>query len=304
MKVYFRFLGDRSLHVDDAHVAIDQACLETVHESLLSKLATDIWKSSESAGSTKDNPIITRPLETPCKEVWTPDLGNMIVDAYKWEFAKRQTSAQKNEKHEVPPPPLVKLPENVEFEDALLVLDYFGVMKDELNSFDLEDTSDDVQLRALLYLKWLNKVEEARLFILDTIKSDAKVNNLFLSVSSQYDMDFINAQKRNGTEKFIRIGDDSSCVDHFEWITHHQKLRNYLVLLLEEQSGLTARWKNKNYAIGLDRYGIHDGYFRPSPGMSIVLVREDTYNDYDGSDELFVLQVEVPMANKKQRTIE
>ena len=28
--------------------------------------------------------------------------------------------------------------------------------------------------------------------------------------------------------------------------------------------------------------------------MSIVLVREDIYNDYDGSDELFVLQVEEP----------
>jgi hypothetical protein len=108
-------------------------------------------------------------------------------------------------------------------------------------------------------------------------------------------MDFINAHKRNSTEKFIRIGNDSSCVDHFEWITHHQRLRNYLVLLLlEEQSGLTATWRNKNYGIGRDGYAIDDGYFRPSPGMSIVLVRKDSYNDYDGSDELFVLLVEVP----------
>ena len=293
--------------MDDANVAIDQTCLETVKDSLLTKLATGTWKRSESAGSTKDDPIITRPLESPCKEVWTPALGTMIADAYKRESAKRRTSSaqvvdEASEEHEAPPPPLLKLPENVELEDALLVLDYYGVMKDELNSFDLEDTSDDVQLRALLYLKWLNNVEEAKLFILDTMKNDLKVKTLFLFASSEYDMDFINAQDRNGKEKLVRVGDDSSCNDHFEWTTHHQKLRNYLVSLLEEQSGLMATWRNRNFAFGLDGNEVDDCYFRPSPGKSMILVRPDTHNDYDGSEEMFVLQVEVPMANKKQRT--
>lgn len=309
MSVYFRFQGDRSIHVDDVNVAIDRVALETVEDSVLCKLASDMWKSSESAGSTVDNPIITKPLEGPCKEVWTPVLAHLILDAYKWHQDRLKWEADNKARANVedddeeaeqvkPQEPRVKLPEKIEFEDALLVLDYYGVMKDEFDSFDFAKTSNDIHIRALLYRKWLDKVQEAKQLILKTIKKDPKVKTLFLAASSKYDMEFINSPERNGKEKFVRIGDENECDSHFEWVVHHKKLRNYLVSLLEEQSGLETYWSTENYVFG--DY-CNDDHFRPGPSKCLLLVRPDVYNDYDGIDDMYVLEVKVPLATKRQR---
>lgn len=86
MSVYFRFEGDQDQGVPDVDVSIDRKALESVKESLLSKLADDVWKTNEAAGTTAEEPIVTRPLEASCKDEWDPKLADMIVDAYQYHL--------------------------------------------------------------------------------------------------------------------------------------------------------------------------------------------------------------------------
>ena len=113
--VHFRFVGeDSGLSID---VAVPRKALEAVPESLLTKLADNIWnRGNPELGRSAMLPIETHPLLAECKDEWSPALAAMIVNAYLFAAKKRP-----NENKE----PL-KLPPGVDLVDALVVLDYYG----------------------------------------------------------------------------------------------------------------------------------------------------------------------------------
>jgi len=287
-------------------VVIPRSALEAVKNSLLAKLADDTWKADAAAGSTAENPIVTRPVESPCKEDWEPALANMIVDAYRWHQEKKtwdstKEHAAKNDgggaeaNKDTLEPPRLKLPNDIELEDALIVLDYYGLLENEGPiDFDFNETRDDVHIRALLFLKWMKKAEEAKRFIIESLKKDPKVVTHFLFASSKHNMNYINDKMTNEQETFVRVGGEE-CDAHFEWIGN-QRLRAGLVSWVEEESGLKAAFMNKNYYDG-DVYGA-----RPRPEESLLAVSADEMFQWDGMESMYVLRVVVPKATKRKRT--
>lgn len=295
MKVYFCFKGDTTKSVADAHVAIDRDALEAAKESVLAKLASDMWASNEKAGSSETIPIITHPLKAPCKDEWDPVLAEMIADAYHYhEEMKKYNEAKEKEEG---PPPSLKLPAGVEFQDALAVLDYYGLTIDESVNFDFSYTTDAIHIRALLFQKGIKMVQKAKESIIEAIKKDPKVVTLFLFTNSRHDMKHINKWNE---KKFVRVGEPIDCENHLEWV-ENDVLRELLISSLDE-SGLQAQFVSENF------YELYDGepwriYTDPKPGLSYVSVRRNYDNGFDDCELLPVLQVEVPRKAKKQRTV-
>lgn len=171
-------------------------------------------------------------------------------------------------------------------------------------NFDFDETRDDIHIRALLFLKWMKRVGEAKRIIIESIKADPKMATLFLFASSKYDMDYINDPKTNSKETFVRVGNEEECDSHFEWV-QNERLRASLVSALEEESGLKARFMHENYYNDEELYSLH------GPEECLLGIRppeldhEGMYweQEYANSEHVRVLEVTVPCPPaKRQRT--
>ena len=307
MSVHFCFAGCVGV-AEDKHVIISQQALEAVPDSVLTKLAIDgVWKKDTGDGTAAHHPIVIKPLEAPIQDEWTPAMADMIVNAYQWWLEQKEKESGNpvgDDDEEGESRRLIKLPDGVELEDALVVLDYYFAIGEELwadavNCVDFSECRVDVQARAKLLLKWMKDAEQTLRFIVETLKSNPKRATLFLFASQKHDMDYIN--RNNDDDTFVRVGGDNECDSHLEWI-ENKRLRERLVLSLEYKAGLKANFVKRNYFPWPDNNVPRQQRYRPPDEKSLVCVAPDQYNDFDYEvHELLILRVEVPAAPKERK---
>jgi hypothetical protein len=139
--------------------------------------------SDETSGSCAEQPIVLKPLESPCKEERTLVLANLIADAYKWYQEKNVWDEAPNEQADEP---RLKLPDGVEFDDALVVLDYYGFNMDESVKFNFDKMADVIHILAKLFLKWWHSMGKARQFIIEYLKKSPQKKTLFLFATKSH----------------------------------------------------------------------------------------------------------------------
>jgi hypothetical protein len=301
--------------VPDALVAIPVEALESKPDSLLTALVNDSWKQSEAAGSNRENPIITKPLESLLE--WTPSLAEMIRDAYAWFHLRKQKKSECEDMEPKENDEKIELPrDGVELKDALVVLEYYGLTPDDpLLHISLEEADYMVRLRAKLLFKEIPNLLKAVQFIQDYLEKDPRRVTLFLFAQSHHDMDYIN-KHNNGyqTNRFVRVGEGDDCDMNFEWV-QSEFLRRCFQSTLEDV-GLSASFLTGARAVLADcyhhkRYGESDSSSNPPPDeYSYIEVEPSEDSSYRRGrpvvEELAVIRVQIPedpseLARKKQR---
>lgn len=314
--VYFRFAGGTNDDDDKTKVAtVDQAIprahLDAFPDALLSKLASDTWKQDETVGKTANRPIVTKPMDSPYCDEWCVEMVGMIKNAYEWLYQKNQNPKQ--------PTKLSLPPVNVELGDALPVLNYYGLnINNPSTEIDLSAASTIVQIRAKLYLKYLEHIHEAVTFVTDFLMENPTKHQIhFLFTEKTKDMNYIDNPKNNNGSKFVRVGGDTECEKHLEWVENSQFQEKFVSLLqgigLEasiplgysrflatcvfDVSGflLLSNREEQNIRTGFSLVGDNDESGNPYPYYEIA--PESCYT------KMFVVVVKIPEAPKKRRKV-
>jgi hypothetical protein len=234
-KVYFRFQGELiDTHViTPVNICIPKSHLEAKQDTFLSQIAGERWNSDATVGRDETSPIVVSLSE--CSEEWSAPLAQMITDSYQQHFDQRPTP--------------LKLPSGgVQLIDALVVMQYFGLQVDNPETdISLEEADDGVIIRAKLFLKELEYVDQAKAFIVEYLKAYPQVETYFLFTRSEYNMDCINGISHGeqpmpmNRVKFVRVGDNEQCNLLYDWV-RNSILRQRLISLLEDQVGLEANF--------------------------------------------------------------
>jgi hypothetical protein len=322
--VYFRFEGKRRTGVESVDVSIPKLHLKAFPETLLAKLAEDTWKSDKEAGETTiDKPIITDPLEGPCAELWSPDLAQLIVDVYRYQYHQEKETDDSTPTNgsigiivsEVyqPPESLVPrpvVPFGVELDNVLVVLDFYGFpMKPE----------ERIQVK--LQKREFELMEKAQKYVLAELEKNPHRETLFLFASHTADMNYIHRVndtsriKRPWCHKtqdeilfirtasfssgqFVRVGGSSpECAEHFAW-SHVACLReHFLASLQKELASFSVRY------LWLD---LASGDELPLPKQDFCWVATRDNNDLNitmryETEELLVLQVSIPVEESPRK---
>jgi hypothetical protein len=112
------------------------------------------------------------------------------------------------------------LPAHAAIEDALCVLEYYGLSLDNPSVIRLDHLDTEGQVYANLFLKDLTSVGEAASFVVEHLKQNPERETLFLFASMSYDIKFMsqNNPLRNvlhDSQEFVRIGSEEDCSGHF-----------------------------------------------------------------------------------------
>lgn len=245
-KLHFRFEGDRDAGIESIDVAVPRLVLEAFPDTVLATLAKDAWVCDENAGEIPDKPLITKPLAGPCQDQWSPSLVTMIKEAYLWKYyEKNEDKIRMGVLPNLPPKvcmahgaPLPSLPPDAKIQDALAVLDYYGLAVDP-NVIDLDQLSDAEQIKTGVFIRDLGLMELAVSFVIDTLKQKPQHETLFLFAKESADMAFINhknsfAGRPISPNKFVRMGEESDCQGHFEW-SHREHQRRIFLEQLQDK---------------------------------------------------------------------
>ena len=296
-KLHFRFEGDREAGIESIDLAIPRLVLEAFPDTVLATLAQDAWKADTTAGETPDKPLVTKPLEGPCRDHWYPSLVTMIKESYLWKYyEKNEDKIKMGVIPNLPPKvcmvhgaQLPSLPPDAKIQDALMVLDYYGLAVDP-NVIDLDQLTDAQQIMTGVFLRDLALMQHAVSFVIDTLKQKPQHETLFLFAKESADMTFINrknsfSQRPIAPNQFVRLGDDSDCQGHFEWSHREHQRKIFLEQLMDKLPQFPVEYLNTCFAV-------HGGE-KPPKDFSFV----ETRDLQDGSiavREMVVLSVTVP----------
>jgi hypothetical protein len=297
-RIFFRFQGDSE--TPTANISIPKQQLqEDAPESLLAKLADGKWNEDPDMGTSFANPIIVHPLQDPYKELWSPAMTTLIADAYEYFALKRRDPD--GDSH-----PVLKLPPDVEFRNALGVLDYYGLSVDDPHLIQLDQSSDIIQMRAGLFLKQVENMEKAKDFIIDSLKKEPDRVSYFLFANSRDDIDFV--QEIHQGFNIRRIGDEKSCHQHWDWAEQEESLRQNLILALEEV-GLKVSFKLGRSMMPTDEWMLDSIFNLPHScenGKCWMFASPPSQDDQWHEEGLpgeilqrYVLRVEIPKSPKK-----
>ena len=176
-KVHFQFVDDSDGNhytISASHndrLVLDETALRQKRESLLSTMASDLWKTDPERGSTEENPI---PVNMTELDEWCfamiPAIELMYTDPRNNQISnKNNDNDDAAKKHKVGNKTtndnMITLPERgVEMRDILPVLDYLGLINQDYISsenVDLSQVQDiPTKIRAKRYLRILEVVEE------------------------------------------------------------------------------------------------------------------------------------------------
>jgi len=252
--VYFQFLG--SGKVPSRTISVERTALQAQPESLLTKLADEKWKKL--LVGTSENPIVTKPLES-LGNTWLPNMTSMIESAYKQQQQQEE----------------LVLPPNVELEEALTILDFYGLPVENPENIQLNQTDLQTRLRAKIFLEDTKNYRIALESIVDEFENNPQYEKNFIFVHANHDMPYIHVS--NNT--IFTTVPSAALHDCFQWV-QRLKLRKQLLADLKTK-GFKATWKcNINH------------------GMSVLVAGPSRDSDYDNReerhDDIFVACVKVP----------
>ena len=327
-KVYFRFVGSHELGIASVDVAIPKEVLFKGEDgpesspSLLATMAKDAWRTNELLGTNMNEPIISCPLESPCRDDWHPQLAEMIVGAYKDRFAMGNKRVQRHPydiravfdgspwKHLKRP--FTKLPPGVELEEACRVLDYYGIPFDKV---DLSEVSDVVKIRSILFIKESKLVYDAKGFILSHLKSHPEWETHFLFLEEEYNVGGTKSFEKQYEEEFNngialtrieKYNGNFMISKPYVDLMKQAKNRDALVSMLQH-SGFEAEFVTGSNLGSELPYA--NGYPSTSPKEGHCWVEVQHIDSSDSKMPLTyldrcVLKVTVPKASQRKRTRE
>lgn len=170
--VYFCFKGDDQQDIPSVTICIRRSLLDGKPDSLLSKLASETWQRRDRQNGTNEFvPIVVKPLDTDI--VWIPSMAAAIEALYEGLT------------------PLA-LPPNVELEELLPTLDYFGlVVDDPSNNVSYTEASEGAEFRAKVYLRVLECLEESKTYINNTLTHAPKPATGFVVIHEDHRVSYI-----------------------------------------------------------------------------------------------------------------
>ncbi|CAB9522349.1 expressed unknown protein [Seminavis robusta] len=301
--VYFRFEGQPGTGVDEIDISLSRQVLQAFSDSLLTKLADDEWKSDENktAGETASNPLITKPLESPCREEWSPCLAEMIAETYRWKHAELRIIEDDQAKEGNRP----ALPPNVTLEDALCVLEYYGVTLDDPSMISFEKLDTESQIRAKLFLKDLALIDDAADLVLEELKQNPQRETLFLFAKRCHNMQYINTHNYLGViyepRKFVRVGNDLECNLHFGWAQDDFHREHFIEQIRKELPSFDVEYM-KSLVPDESWYEGELALGAPDPDSGCwVSTRQDQFNSWQSYEDMVVLRVCVPVRKAQKR---
>lgn len=157
LQVFFQFLGSEEIPTHT--ISVNCESLQQHPDSLLTKLYDDKWKKKGSEkGSTLDDPIVTVPLES--LEGWLPGMAIMIETFYKTsEFV---------------------LPKHVELEEAVPILDFYGLPVQDPQTVKFDETDVATEVRAKLWIERSKNYQATVDAILDKFRTEPEVEKQFV----------------------------------------------------------------------------------------------------------------------------
>lgn len=270
--VYFQFLGTPQ-EVPSRIIGVRKEALSNHPDSLLSKLAQDKWKQGQvTTGTTRANPIVTKPMESLLENnngnnSWLPSMATMMERFY-------------NENEWV-------LPAHVELEEALSILDFYGLSVEDPHTVQLDQTDRMTRLRAKLFLQdsdaYTKTVEE----ILQAFENHPRLEKNFLFIHSHHNQEYI--RTANGT--VYSFFSDSLIDLSYEW-SKRPFLRDRVVVDLKAMD-FAVKWK-------------------PDYESRVIVAGPHQENEYDDRNvrinTLFILAVQVgeaeALAKRQKRSHE
>jgi hypothetical protein len=243
--VYFRFEDTHYNYSgpdepEDPTLVLTRGELASHPKSLLTIMTTETWAEQwdESSGTVSTNPLVMYPMSSPVADIWSNVAVELISRIYK---LSPET-----------PDVRVQLPKSgLLLEDALAIMDYYGLPAKEPTDVDFSGCDYVVSTRAKLFLKHRRNVYRARDYIRDGIFAVPRNISYFMFTERTHDIDYIN---EHNIHKFFRLGrcdtvfvdycrDNVSffeCEEHFDW-KEDRRMRNLLLTILREpEYGLEA----------------------------------------------------------------
>mmetsp|Transcript_31097 Transcript_31097/g.51366 ORF Transcript_31097/g.51366 Transcript_31097/m.51366 type:complete len:288 (-) Transcript_31097:123-986(-) len=238
--IYFQFLGNNA-EVPTRTICVCQTALQKHPESLLCKLADAKWKK-KTFGS-KANPIVTKPFEFQHDDEhnWLPNIACMIEEFY-------------NEDK-------LELPQHVELEEALTMLDFYGLPVEErpgTSSICLDKTDLMTRLRAKVFLEHTENYDKTVKAIVEQFEKKPELKKNFLFVHSHHETSKIHESNSMVFTILPYLLIDPS----FQWV-QSTRLRNRMVTDLEAM-GFEIVW---------------------TPNASVAVAGPSRGNDYDNREE-------------------
>lgn len=180
MIVNFVFEGDGT--TASASLQVTRAHLGAKPDSFLSILSSEEWNQNSQAGATSETAIVCRPLQT-FPDCWSTEIVSMIESAYK------------NEE--------LVLPETVELEEAMNVLDFYGLAPALPEDIRISDNLPfQLKLRAKLFVLNVDALCDAMEDCYERLERAPKFSTVFLF--SCQDLDHYYMQEAN-KGPFVRL---------------------------------------------------------------------------------------------------
>ena len=224
--VYFCFEGSVDEEIPDACIAIDRGALEK-KTSLLSSMLNPSWNSKQ-LGGREESPIVVSPLKS--LPDWDPAMVSVIA------------CAQQDQ-------PLV-LPEGVELEELLRMLDYFQLAPgDGGANVDLTECSIPEGIRSRTFVADRKLFATALHHITQTLRSAKTMETHFVCRKNVWPLGTINSCAYGGVtfeDVCARpsVGRPSVPDDHLSW-SSKEYYRQEMATELEEL-GLDASWRKRS----------------------------------------------------------
>lgn len=234
--VFFRFEMPSKDYYEDPilsnPVDIEQDHLDAKPASLMSVLAQKRWQEGEDKanGETSDDAIIIDIDSSPCQGAWSRSFAEWIPKIYVQNAGGGDGI-------------VAGIPPDVELEDAWAVLDYLGLSPDNPKDIDMSESKKIVQIRAKLYLRYMNDMAGAKDYIFESFLDNPTNEKLFVFVSSAHDFDFIVRENYTGTSPVERLGKSNDLDKTLEWASQ-KKLRGHFLDELKLE-GFEARYLHR-----------------------------------------------------------
>ena len=243
-KVHFQFVDDSDGNhytISASHndrLVLDETALRQKRESLLSTMASDLWKTDPERGSTEDSPIPVNMTELdewcfamiPAIELMYTDPRNNDNDdaAKKHKVGNKTTNGN-----------MITLPERgVELRGLLPVLDYLGLINQDCISsvnVDLSQVQDiPTKIRAKRYLRILQVVQELVAWYETSIEEIPQMRSRFVFGHDEHSEDEI---VRHNLDKMLLLFRDDGAFSY----ANDQDFRNEVDQVFQGQ-GLGTEW--------------------------------------------------------------
>ena len=216
-----------------ARISIARAHLnkKSFASSMLTTLAAERWQ-----GESKETSFDVSTAES-LEASWSAACADVIQQIYE-SFPE--------EICEDSPAYVFELPAEVDFEEMLNVLDYFGLQHEfdrllqaSKLQINVKDGNLASQIRAKLFLNNRYYVYEASSYVKNQVMENPRSKSRFIAISSNDSINYIN---RSQTEPLKPIC-NSTLNQHYEWAASETH-RNHFAELMENE-GLETKWSSQ-----------------------------------------------------------